>query len=90
MFEMIATAFETPELASTNLLSILTLFLSITTAADAHLWRRTREAAKRVTVTVITRAVRQGDRTSITQTETIRETTPAARRLHRNASIHRY
>lgn len=90
MIELFAKAFETPELASTNMLSILTLWLSITTVAEGHLWLRTRQAAVRATLKVLAAATRRGFQKVEDEVEDIHPAKPAAQRLHRNASIHRY
>lgn len=88
MTEILSKAFETPELASTNILSILTIWLSLVTAAEGHLWVRTREAAKRVTITVL---VRTGRKTyTVEKVVETKDLTPAAKHLKRNASIHHY
>ena len=90
MPEFLTKAFETPELASTNILSLLTLWLAVITAAEGHLWVRVHRAAKRVTLTVLTVVTRQG----IVQEEVIegspRQLRRAAQQLRRNASIQRY
>lgn len=91
MTEFLSKAFETPELASTNVLSLLTLWLAVITAAEGHLWVRTHRAAKRLTVVILTVVTRRGvTKERVEVVEVPKEYTAGAKRLHRNASIHRY
>lgn len=96
MLEILHKGFETPELASTNLLSLLTLVLSLVTAAEGHLWVRTRERARKVTMVILTLCTTRNGVTEQLTEEVIEEAPPlpaysmAARKLRRNASLHRF
>lgn len=82
MIEILAQAFATPEVASTNVLSISSVVLAVGTYADARVWERTKNRAKKITNTVLRK---QAPAPAVT-----RVITPAARKLHRNASSHRF
>jgi len=90
MTEFLSKAFETPELASTNILSLLTLWLAVITAAEGHLWVRTHRAAKRITVVILTVVTRKGVTKERVLVERPKDLPTGAKRLHRNASIHHY
>lgn len=83
MMEILAEAFSTPELASTNVLSLTSIILAGGTYADARVWERTKRRAAKITTKVLRK---QAPAPAIAPPAV----NVAAQRLHRNASSHRF